>query len=115
MTVVGEDAFGQADAEVMVAPPPTVERRLEGLELIALGIDGVGGGMGLGEVEQSAHQLVGDEGGLVGPGEAPAVDGEEVGAEALDPPREELFGVTLDIRAATRPTLGLQYMRNWGH
>ena len=40
MTVVGEDAFGQADAEVMVAPPPTVEGRLEGLEIITLGIDG---------------------------------------------------------------------------
>ena len=104
--IVGEGAFGQADTEVMVAPPPTVKGRLKGLQFVALGIDGMRGGVGLSKVEQLAHQLVGDEGGLICPGEDPAIDAEEVRADALNPAREEALGVVLDVGATTGPALG---------
>ena len=104
--IVGEGAFGQADAEVMVAPPPTVKGRLKGLQFVALGIDGMRGGVGLSKVEQLPHQLVGDEGGLICPGEDPAIDAEEVWADALNPAREEALWVVLDVGATTGPALG---------
>lgn len=104
--IVGKGAFGQADAEVMVAPPPTVKGRLKGLQFVPLGIDGMRGGVGLSKVKQLPHQLVGDEGGLICPGEDPAIDAEEVWADALNPAREEALWVVLDVGATTGPALG---------